>query len=474
LKIRTTIDPTEKNGNVVHVSDKVAYYSDSKIGEGSFGAVYKGYLEDPKRPMAVKMMKNEELNNYKSKELDILMTVDHANVIKYYITIKKKDFSYIVMDLADTTLHDLVLRRKPKASYEVLVKLCKDAAMGLAELHRRKIIHRDIKPSNVLVFESKNPIPIAKLADFGISRIIGEDKDAFTTKYGNTGTRTFMPPEALNAPTNSPYKLTTYFDIFSLGILIGFAMTEGRNLFSDTKTSGTEQIHANITFYRPNWTIVSSLQLTALKNLLQTMLHKEPQKRSTARCVLEHPFFWGHKEGLMFILGVSNDAKSIGKSKTAKEISLNDELSKTYQRYCSEQIKEGVPITSNWKSRLDENIRNWIQKKDAELQGQKKPQGPKGWRMYKENSLVELVNFIRDQNEHTENWVTEKEVTRPDLFGRQGSNYGPYFLKTFPELTTLLYTLLQDPQLRNAQTVHTNLFYSENTNICFQNWRPLK
>lgn len=70
--------------------------------------------------------------------------------------------------------------------------------MALEHLHYKNVIHRDLKPENILLNQTKS---IAKLADFGISKIIGNNN---SQKNDVLGTSYYMPPEVINGMFSKP------------------------------------------------------------------------------------------------------------------------------------------------------------------------------------------------------------------------------------------------------------------------------
>jgi len=85
-----------------------------------------------------------------------------------------------------------------------------------------------------------------------------------------------------------------------------------------------------------------------------------------------------------------------------------------------------------------------------------------GWKKYNEKSAIDLIHFIRYQDEHYSNWVKQSELASDKLFGKEDlSKYRTYFMSSFPELTTLLYNCLQKQDLQGVETkkyfLHNNM-----------------
>ena len=99
--------------------------------------------------------------------------------------------------------------------YHIQVNLSYDIAQALAFLHTNGIIHRDLSSNNVLILAGTR----AKVADFGMSKLIDQTSSTMTTC---PGTASYMPPEALDEPPVYTEKL----DNFSFGVLLVQIMTQ--------------------------------------------------------------------------------------------------------------------------------------------------------------------------------------------------------------------------------------------------------
>jgi serine/threonine protein kinase len=448
---------------IINKKPKVAYYPEQILGVGGFGTVYGGYLEIPSRKVAVKVTRRNDMEQKKCKELEIHRSISHRNIVKYLFAAFEPDVCYLVMELATMTLEEWVRKYAENCHHELRVQFCKDAATGLRKLHKLGIVHRDIKPNNVLLFFTDTD-PVAKLTDFGISRVLDRRVDGVTTDRGNRGTITYMPPEAQAA--NGKFNLPLTFDIFSLGLVLAFTMTGGTHIFSNKPHEPPIITACNIAVYgpeSPNWNYISSIEHTALRNLLEVMIAKDTSQRSSMSRIVEHPFFWGTQRQFDFILAVSNDLTNAKNPAAADH--CRKSITEAYKRFCHDEYG----FLADWKERLAPEIREWMAQKDLTLRATKK--NGIGWREYQADSLLHLIKFIRDQDQHNGNWNLHPQLTTPHIFGTDGTRYSAYFIRTFPEISTVLFSLFHCPSFKDIQ-LKTKDFVSSEEGVVFKHWMP--
>ena len=138
-----------------------------KIGEGSFGKVYKGRRKYTGQIVAIKFISKKgkskkELRNLR-QEIDILRELNHPNIILMLDFFETKREFCVVTEYAQGELFQILEDDKELPEDEVQ-KIAKQLVQALHYLHSQRIIHRDMKPQNILIGAQGT----VKLCDFGL------------------------------------------------------------------------------------------------------------------------------------------------------------------------------------------------------------------------------------------------------------------------------------------------------------------
>ncbi|KAI9100226.1 hypothetical protein K1719_024444 [Acacia pycnantha] len=192
------------------------FSAENKLGEGGFGAVYKGTLKNGK-VVAVKKLTLRHSNKVEEEfesEVKLISNVHHRNLVRLLGYCSKGSERILVYEYMKNTSLDKFLFGKMKGSlgwrqrYDIIL----GTARGLSYLHEEfhiRIIHRDIKSNNILLDDDLQP----KIADFGLARLLPQDKSHFSTRFA--GTLGYAAPEyAING------QLSEKVDIYSYGVVV--------------------------------------------------------------------------------------------------------------------------------------------------------------------------------------------------------------------------------------------------------------
>ncbi|XWS60927.1 hypothetical protein CRYUN_Cryun07bG0080500 [Craigia yunnanensis] len=189
--------------------------SDRELGDGGFGTVYYGKLQDG-RAVAVKRLYE---NNYKRveqfmNEVDILTRLRHQTLVSLYGCTSRHSrelllvYEYVPNGTVADHLHGQ--RAKPGAlSWSIRLEIAIETANALRYLHASDTIHRDVKTNNVLLDNNFR----VKVADFGLSRLFPTDVTHVST--APQGTPGYVDPEY-----HQCYQLTDKSDVFSFGVVL--------------------------------------------------------------------------------------------------------------------------------------------------------------------------------------------------------------------------------------------------------------
>jgi eukaryotic-like serine/threonine-protein kinase len=229
-------------GDEIYINQKLnnRFLVESKIGEGGFGAVYRGVQLATGRKVALKLLhpemtKDENLVLRFRREGTVLCTLRDAHTITTYDFDQTPDGTlYIAMELLEgKSLHQLFHEQAPldwRRVFKILTEMCS----SLAEAHAQGIVHRDLKPENVYLESRPGNPEFVKILDFGIAKVMRGDaidpQSPQLTATGQTlGTLEYMSPEQLMGK-----QLDGRSDIYALGV-VAYEMITGRLPFPDAK-----------------------------------------------------------------------------------------------------------------------------------------------------------------------------------------------------------------------------------------------
>lgn len=193
------------------------FSSSNKIGEGGFGSVYKGTLQDGK-VVAIKVLSARSKQGHREfvSELTTVSSISHDNLVKLCGSCIDGYHKILVYDYMENGSLDQTLlggeENRAKFSWQRRVLISLGIARGLAYIHEEinpHIVHRDIKASNILLDHNFAP----KVSDFGLSKLFPEDFTHISTRVA--GTLGYLAPEY--AITG---RLTRKSDVYSFGVLV--------------------------------------------------------------------------------------------------------------------------------------------------------------------------------------------------------------------------------------------------------------
>ena len=189
-----------------------------RLGAGGMSVVWRGFDEVLGRQVAVKVLPpststDPAFRRRLRAEAQAAARLSHPNITNVYdygeaTTVDGEPVPYVVMELIDGESLAAVLARTRRLPWQHAVRIVAEVAAALAAAHARGIVHRDVTPANVMITPTG-----AKVVDFGISALIGEND--IDPDGSLLGTPAYLAPERLEGGQVSPAT-----DVYAVGLLI--------------------------------------------------------------------------------------------------------------------------------------------------------------------------------------------------------------------------------------------------------------
>ncbi|KAJ3131198.1 Cyclin-dependent kinase 2 [Irineochytrium annulatum] len=318
------------------------YEKGPQIGAGVYGTVYRCRNKVDGRIVAIKKMPNTEDGPSPTtmRELAALTAMDHPFIVDLYEYIHAKAAFYLVLEYAETDLHQYIKCSGEPGLKPIEVKhFTYQLLLATHHCHARRFMHRDLKPRNILVQTRKNlGRPIIKLIDFGLARTISnplkpnspEVNAIIRSAPTQIQTVIYRAPEVQFQRKNPGVRVETKtynskVDVWSVGCIMA-EMLKGTPIFYGATEIAVKRTILNIfgapdsedfdfapelEYFKdipkepvtPLETIVPTLDEDGL-DLLTRMFRYSPQKRIHVIHALKHPYFdeirgeyenWWHK-----------------------------------------------------------------------------------------------------------------------------------------------------------------------------------
>ena len=305
------------------------YEFTKNLGKGGYGKVFQVRNKKSGQLYACKKLSKLNVNNLIKfrREINILVKMDHPNIIKLYDVFESQNSLYLIMEECHGgELFDRILKRiesNEMYSEKEACEIIQQVMSAIEYCHKQGIVHRDLKPENLLYLregpELNNPL---KIIDFGLSQEININK----ILSSKVGTAYYVSPEILQG------NYSEKCDVWAAGVIL-YVLLSGEPPFNGPSDgviySKIRQFKFN--FPEKRWSKISN----DAKDLLSKMLVPEAQRLSASQ-VLEHPWFQLVKDNKIPLEKIKLD----GNSNFFKEYKESNKLKKIVLLYMASKLQE--------------------------------------------------------------------------------------------------------------------------------------
>ncbi|KAI9004149.1 kinase-like domain-containing protein [Gaertneriomyces semiglobifer] len=277
-----------------------------KVGEGTYGVVYKAMDKKNGQIVALKKIRletdDEGFPSTALREISLLKEMKHPNIVHLHDIVHNDEKLYLIFEFLDLDLKKYMDQIQGKLSPALVKSYMYQLMRGIYHCHCRRVLHRDLKPQNLLIDQQG----MLKLADFGLARAFGVPLRAYTHEVV---TLWYRAPEILLGSKH----YSTGVDMWSVGCIFAEMVlkkpifagdSEIDELFRIFRLLGTPtddtwpgvQLLPDWKPSFPMWrrqnldTIFTDLEPEGVQ-LLSELLAYDPAERISAKRALQHPYF---------------------------------------------------------------------------------------------------------------------------------------------------------------------------------------
>ncbi|KAF7278138.1 hypothetical protein GWI33_008755 [Rhynchophorus ferrugineus] len=273
------------------LSDRIEDYEvHNLLGKGGFASVYRARCRKTGTDVAIKMidkklMQAEGMVGRVQQEVSIHSRLKHPSILELYTFFEDANYVYLILELCHNGELQHYIKKKMLNEDEAS-SIMKQVVEGIKYLHFHNILHRDISLSNLLLTKDMQ----VKIADFGLATQLTRPDEKHMTMCG---TPNFISPEVA---TRGSHGLEV--DVWSLGCLL-YTLLVGSPPFD---TQGVKSTLTRVVM--ASYNLPSHLTPEA-KDLINSLLQKNPKDRISLDQILEHPFI---KRNQIMISNLTQDS----------------------------------------------------------------------------------------------------------------------------------------------------------------------
>ena len=304
------------------------YIIEKTLGKGSYGIVYKVQKKNTNEIYVIKQIPLKGLTTKEitevRQEAKILYSINSDFVVKYYDSFEENNKINIVMEYCDEgDLNDFITKKKNENKFieeDLIWNIFIKITIGLAHIHKMKILHRDLKTMNIFL---KSGFQV-KIGDLGVAKILLKNSFAKTL----IGTPYYLSPEICK---EIPYNNKS--DVWALGCIL-YELCTFKHPF-DAKNQGA--LILKIMSNKPQ--NIDNYYSKELNDLIFLLLEKDSQKRPSCRDILQNDF-------------IIKKIKNFGFNNYLKEL----DIEKNEIKNDKEKIDQKQNINSNNKVKITTKI----------------------------------------------------------------------------------------------------------------------
>jgi len=316
------------------------YIIEKELGKGTYGIVYKAKKKVDNKEYVIKQISLKGLNNSQIKEVklesDVLKSIDSKYVVKYYESFEEENKLNIVMEYCESgDLYEYIEKQKKNGqplNENIIWKLFIKITLGLADIHKLKILHRDLKSLNIFL-KHENDV---RVGDLGVAKVLNN------TYFAKTfiGTPYYLSPELCE---DKPYNDKS--DVWALGCIL-YELCTYNHPFNARSQGGLI-----LKILNSNPEPISNRYSRDLKNLVNEIFNKDFKKRPSCLDILKMKY-------------VIEKAKSLGLFNDIKHSFPDIEAYNMYSKNNSKEIKNKINgvhtkpiIMKNSKININNNLK---------------------------------------------------------------------------------------------------------------------